>query len=646
MSRFTLKNYWAEAHLFTRRAFIACFFIGILLVLLIGRLVYLQVIQHKIYTTLSDVNQLALIPLDPNRGLIYDRNGVLLAENVPTFSLDVVPERVQHFKEALASLQKIVTITPEDLKQFHKVRKQQRSADGIPLKLNLTEEEVARFYLNQYKFPGFHITGRLMRNYPLGDTVVSAIGYVSRINEEELSRVDASNYAASSYIGKIGLEKSYEDLLHGQVGYQQVETDANGHVVRVLKRTPPVAGANLYLSLDSGLQKAAEDALGKEQGAVVAIEPSTGQVLAFVSNPRYDPNMFVRGITTSEFNTLQNDPERPLYNRPLRGLYPPGSTIKPFFALQLLNEDIASPATSVFDPGWFKIPNNAHVFKDWNWKRGGHGSVDLHKAIVESCDVYFYTMSLRMGIDRLHDITDRFGFGRVTGLDVDEELAGVAPSPEWKKKVLKQAWYTGDTVNISIGQGYTLTTPLQMATSVAAIANHGTRYQPRFAAKWQQPDGTFIEPSPNQLDPVILKNDATWDKIIAAMQDVVNDPRGTAHHGMGTNLGYTVAGKTGTAQVFRPKSYGDDDSPSIPTKYRSHSWFISFAPVEKPAIALSVLVENHPHQAPIVTRKILDYYLLPNHGQSAPTKEGKNSPADNKPAVNSNVPEEGLEPND
>jgi penicillin-binding protein 2 len=642
MSRFTLKNYWAEAHLFTKRVFIAAFFVGVLLAVLITRLVYLQVVQHKLYTTLSDQNQLTLIPLDPNRGLIYDKNGILLAENVPTFSLDAVPERARNFKKALASLQKIVTITPDDLKQFQKALKQQRSADGVPLKLNLNEEELARFYLNQYQFPGFHITGRLMRHYPLGDTMVSAVGYVSRINEEEASRLDPSNYAASNYIGKIGLEKYYEDLLHGQAGAQQVETDANGHVVRVLKRIPPAAGANLYLSLDSGLQKAAEDALGEDQGAVVAIEPATGQVLAFVSNPRYDPNIFVQGVTIADFKTLQADPAKPLYNRPLRGLYPPGSTIKPILATQILNDDIASPSTSIFDPGWFKMANNEHIFKDW--KKGGHGTVDLYKAIVESCDVYFYTMSLRMGIDRMHNIEKMFGLGLPTGLDVGEELAGVAPSPEWKKKALKQGWYPGDTVNASIGQGYTLVTPLQMAAATATIANRGVRYQPRFLAKWQRADGALLELPPVPLEPIVLKDDTIWDDVINAMRDVVESPHGTAHGGI-YNPAYSVAGKTGTAQVFRPKSYGDDDSPSIPKKYRSHSWFISFAPVEKPTIAIAALVENHPHQAVFVTRKVLDYYLLPNHGQSVTSKDKKDTPVTEDAAVD-NSSQENFEPSD
>lgn len=622
MSRFTLKNHWFETHLFSKRIWAALACVGLLLILLIGHLVYLQLIQHKIYSTLSNENQLMLIPLDPNRGLIYDRKGMLLAENIPTFSLDVVPERIRHFQAVIPALQQILSITPEEIKQFKKIFKKQRNSDGVPLKLNLSEEEVARFYLHQYQFPGFHIAGRLMRHYPFGESMVSALGYVSRINEDEFSRIDGGSYAASNYIGKIGLEKYYENMLHGQVGYQQVEMNANGHIVRTLKRTHPVSGANIYLSLDSGLQKAAEEALGEDQGAVVAIEPSTGQILAFVSNPRYDPNMFVRGVKTAEFDALKTNPERPLYNRPLRGLYASGSIIKPVLALQLLNENIVSPDTTIFDTGTFKLPNTTHIFKDWNWRTGGHGSVDIYKAIVESCDVYFYTMAQRMGIRRLHDIEDRFGLGRPTGIDVGEEVAGVAPSPAWKKKAMKQAWYPGDTINAGIGQGYTLVTPLQMAAAAATIANRGVRYQPRFLYKWQQADGKWVAPPPVSLPPVVLKNAEIWDTVIDAMQDVVEAPRGTAH-AMGKKIGYTVAAKTGTAQVFRPAFYGDVDKASIPKKYRSHAWLMSFAPVEKPAIAMAVLVENHPHQATVVTRKVLDYYLLPDHGKAAVDAEGQ-----------------------
>ena len=607
MSRHIFKNYFLENNLFARRVWIATFFVVILLFLLMMRLVYLQLIQYKMYTTLSEQNQMTLIPIDPNRGLIYDSHGILLADNVPTFSLDIFPEKNPHFKKTLAAIEKIITLTPDDLKQFDKALKQRRAAEGVPLKLNLTEAEVDHFYLDQYRFPGFHITGRLMRFYPLADTMVSVLGYVSRMNEDDLSKVDDSNYAATNYIGKLGLEKHDETLLHGQTGYQQIETNANGHIVRVLKNRAPIAGANLYLSIDSKLQKAAIDALGQEEGAVVAIEPSTGQVLAFVSHPQYNPNLFVIGITNKAFKTLQNDPKKPLDNRALRGLYASGSTIKPFIALQLLDQNIVSTQTTIYDPGWFKLANESHIFNDW--KRSGHGSVNLHKALVESCDVFFYTMGLKMGIDKIHDIESRFGLGQLTGLEVDEELAGVAPSTAWKKDALNQSWYSGDTVNASIGQGYTLVTPLQMAMATATLANQGIGYQPRFVEEWQQADGQWIKPKPIPLPPIVLKDQHFWHIVINGMQGVVNEPAGTAHRVL-FNSNYTVAGKTGTAQVFRPKQYGPQDSPSIPSKYRSHSWFIGFAPVEKPKIAIAVIVEHHPHQANIIARKVLDQYLL------------------------------------
>lgn len=617
MVRLPLKNYLAESQLFTRRVWFALFLVLILLAVLIGRLVYLQVFQHDLYTTLSNQNQLNLIPIDPNRGLIYDRNGILLAENVPVFSLDVTPDQVPNFKASLQAIQKLIDISPEDLQQFHKLLRQRRSAEGVPLKMNLREDEVAKFYLNQYRFPGFGITGRLMRYYPQGDTMVSALGYVGRINEQELAQVDAVNYAATNYIGKLGVEKYYENLLHGKVGYQQVETDANGQVVRTLKEIPPVAGSSMYLSIDSGLQKAAELALGDDQGAVIAIKPNTGEVLAFVSNPRYDPNLFVKGVTAQDYKALQSDPQRPLYNRALRGLYPSGSIMKPFLALEYLDSGVVKTTDKIRDPGWFALPGVSHVYKDW--RKGGHGVVDMHKAIVQSCDTYFYTMAVRAGINRMNDMQYRFGMGSPTGLDVSDELGGVVPSPAWKRKTLGQAWYAGDTVNAGIGQGYTMVTPLQMANAVAILSEKGQGYHPHFLLKWQAPDGKWLHYKPDPQT-VTLQNSWVWDFVVDAMHGVTTEAGGTAR-AIGGASTYSIGGKTGTAQVYRPKSYGDEDSASIPKKYRSHAWFISFAPVDKPQIALAVLVENHPHQGPVVAKKVMDYYLLPNHGQvpAAPT---------------------------
>lgn len=627
MARLTLKNYFIETHLFTHRVITALVLVLLLMLVLIARLAYLQIDQHQFYSTLSAENQMNLIPVDPNRGLIYDRNGVLLAENIPVYSLDVNPELVPHFSAALAALQQLIDITPEDIAQYRKALRQRRSSEGVPLKFNLSEEEVASFYLNQYRFPGFQITGRLMRHYPHGENMVSALGYVGRINEEELANVDPTNYAATNYIGKLGIEKYYEARLHGTVGYKQVETDANGRVVRTMKYTPPVSGDSLYLTIDSKLQQAAEDALGDDEGAVVAINPKTGEVLAFVSNPRYDPNLFVKGISARDYKALQQDPLRPLYNRALRGLYAPGSTIKPFLAVQVLNIPVAKPTDTISDNGFFYLPGVHRAWRDWNWEHGGHGIVNLRRAIVESCDVYFYNMGVRMGIGRLNDIQYRFGLGKPTGLDVDEELGGVVPSPAWKKTALKQGWYGGDTVNAAIGQGFTLVTPLQMASAVATMANRGVGYQPRFLLKWQAQDGKVEVAKPIAKPPVVVNDPKIWDLVIAAMQGVVTDPRGTAHK-LSVNTPYSIAGKTGTAQVFRPKEYGDKDRESLPKKYRSNAWFISFAPVENPQIAVAALVEHHPHQGSVVAKRVLDYYLLPDHGQSEGQIEAESGPSD------------------
>ncbi|MDF3054573.1 MAG: mrdA, partial [Gammaproteobacteria bacterium] len=466
--------------------------------------------------------------------------------------------------------------------------------------------------LNQYKYPGFKITGRLMRYYPYGESVVSVLGYVARISEAEQARIDPVNYAASKYIGKLGVEKFYEDALHGTVGYQQVETDVSGRIVRILKYTPPVSGKNLYLSIDLGLQKAAEAALADTEGSVIAINPKTGEVLAFASNPRYDPNPFVAGISQKEYAILRDDPRRPLYNRALRGVYPPGSTVKPFYGLQVLESGVARPQDTIYDNGFFYLPGSSHVFKDWNWHKGGHGTVNLRKAIVESCDVYFYNMSLRMKITGMASIMHRFGFGYKTGLDVHEELAGVMPNPLWKRGARGEGWYPGDTVNTSIGQGYMLVTPLQLASGVATIANRGIGYHPRFAMAWEK-DGQIEKLPPVPSPPIKLKNDDIWNLIISAMQGVTQDPGGTARR-MSVNSPYTIGAKTGTAQVFRPKSYGDKDGAHIPTKYRSHSWLIAFAPVEDPQIALVALAEHSPGQAVTVAKQVLDYYLLPDHG--------------------------------
>ncbi len=608
-----------EKTLFQRRLAIAATVMILLIAVLIGRLIALQIFEHAKYKALSEANQYNMIPIPPPRGLIYDRNGVLLADNMPVYSLDIINKVVKDIPGTIKSLQQIIAISPDDIEQFQKIRRQSRPLEPMPLKMKLSDDEVAKFYLNQYRFPGVMVNARLIRHYPMGDTMVTPIGYVGRINEEEMKKVDQTNYSASNYIGKIGLEKHYEALLHGKVGYQQVEIDAGGRVVKTLKRTEPVPGANIYLSIDSKLQIAAEKALGDHRGAVVAIDPQTGQVLALVSNPRYDPNIFVRGVTPSEFSALQNAPDRPLYNRAVRGQYPPGSTIKPFYAIEGLDSETVTPGFKINDPGYFSLPNSRHVYRDW--KKGGHGVVDVYRAIVVSCDIYFYNLAVKMGIDKMEDILKRFGFGANTGLDIDEELSGNVPNPQWKKQNRHEQWYPGDTVITGIGQGFLLFTPVQQAAATAALAMHGKRFQPRMLLKIQNQDGSVVAPPPVPLAPVNLTHPKVWDLVIAGMVGVVRDQGGTAY-AFGRNPPYNVAGKTGTAEVPRPAIYKTYTSNAgIPEKYRSHSWFIAYAPVENPSIALCVIVENNPGKAVIVAKQIFDYYFHVNDPTQSPTTE-------------------------
>lgn len=626
--RITIKNHIQEIQLTTRRCIVAFIFMLILICLLITRLIYLQVAEHDTYTTLSKKNWLDIVPIEPTRGLIYDRNGILLAENVPVFSLDVFPYKINNIPQMLAEISKIIPLSDTEIAQFHKELKQHRRFDEIPLKLRLTENEVAQFYENQYRFPGALIKARLIRYYPLGSTFSHVLGYVGRINIEELSDIDSRNYSATNYIGKLAIEKFYEDELHGTVGYEQAENDASGQPVRVLSRTKPLPGKNLYLTIDSNLQIAAEQALAGNRGTIVAIQPATGQILALVSEPTYDPNVFVEGISADDFEALQKSPDRPLYNRAIRGLYPMASNIKPFIAIGGLDSGIANPNFYISDPGWYQLPNVSHRFYDW--KRRGHGRVNLAHAIASSCDTYFFDLGHKMGIKRIDDILTRFGFGQLTGIDVGEELPGVVASPSWKRRVKGAAWYEGDTINSAIGQGYMQTTPLQLASAVATIANRGERFAPHLLLSEQQSGRKAELQKSARLDPVILQSKDTWDFVIKAMQAVVS-PGGTAAR-FGTNLPYTVAGKTGTAQVYSIKKRNKNDEAeaqeNLAENLRDHSLFIAFAPIDNPQIAIAVLVENNNKLAVHVARRLLDYYFLglnTNRPEPAPTPEEDNA---------------------
>jgi penicillin-binding protein 2 len=604
--KIALKNHQFEIQLVTQRALIAFAVLSIFIFLLVVRLAYLQIYKHNVYTTLSTKNWLDLVPIEPTRGLIYDRNGVLLAENIPVFSLDVIPMQVPDINKSLTALKKIIPLTDDDIHQFQKQRAQHRAFDEIPLKLRLSENEVAQFTENQHRFPGLTIKARLMRHYPYGRSFSHVLGYVGRINAKELEEIDQVNYSASHYIGKLGIEKYYEDELHGKVGYEEVENDASGKNIRILKKIKGMPGKNIYLTIDSGLQLAAEKALGDKRGAIVIIQPGTGQVLAMVSNPAYDPNLFVLGISQKAYHELQQASDRPLYNRALRGLYPPASTVKPYYGLQALESDIVTDDDTISDPGWFQLPYYSKPYHDST--RHGHGQVNLTKAITVSCDVYFYQLALELGINRMDDILTAFGFGTPTGIDLDEELHGLVASPKWKKKMHGARWYEGDTVLSSIGQGYMQATPLQLASAVATLANRGERFVPFLLLGENNPGSKSYQSQPSiALDPVILNDKSHWDLIIHAMQLVVS-PQGTARR-YGQSHSYTIAAKTGTAQIARRRNPNEEDKQqNLPENLRDHHLFIAFAPVDKPKIALSIITENS-NTAIETAREIFDYYL-------------------------------------
>ncbi len=610
MAGLALKDHLRETRLFTARAVVA----GVLIVLLMAglavRLGYLQVSLYDHYRTLSSENRVKLVPLPPTRGLIYDRNGVLLADNYPTYSLEITPDQVGDLDRTLDDLRHVVTITDDDLQRFHRARRQQQRFNSIPIRLKLDDEEVARFAVVRHRFPGVDIQARLLRRYPEGDKSVHVLGYVGRINQQEQEQIDAAAYAGSTHIGKLGIERNYEAELHGEVGLQQVEVNALGRVIRVLETQAPVPGKNLRLHLDMGLQEAAIEALGDETGAAVAIDPKTGGVLALVSKPGYDPNPFVEGISGALYRQLRDDPEKPLYNRALRGLYPPGSTIKPFMALAGLEMGAVTAGQNKFCPGFYQLPGQTHRYRDW--KKGGHGVVDLNKAIVESCDVYFYDLAHDLGIDRLHKFLSGFSFGRKTGIDLTEELGGLLPSREWKERARRQPWYPGETLIAGIGQGYMLTTPLQLAAAAATLANGGRYVAPRVAAAIEASDGSVSVPAPQPPPAQIpVRSNANWQDVIQGMIDVVEGQRGTARR-IRTDA-YRIAGKTGTAQVFTVGQGEEYDEDKIDKKLRDHALFIAFAPIEDPRIAVAVLIEHGGHGGAVaapIARRIMDVYLL------------------------------------
>lgn len=599
-----IKDSVEEVRLFSRRILILGMVLLILLFVLLVRLVILQIIQHHFYMTLSRQNHISFVPLEPKRGLIFDRHGVLLAENQAAFSLEVTAGRKKEMEALVRAIKPYIHLSEQDISTFFRLLKQKRLNQDVTLKARLSEEEVAAFYVNQFRFPGVQIKAKLIRHYPEGEVFVSVIGYVGRINDKELGLVDPTNYAASNYIGKLGIEKFYESQLHGKVGYQEVEVDASGRVIRVLKRVSPIAGDNLYLSIDANLQRAAYEALKEENGALVALNPNNGEVLALVSHPSYDPNVFVTGISSQQYAELRSASSQPLYNRALRGQYSIGSTIKPFLALVALDQALISPEDEIYDPGYFQLKGNQHIYHDW--KRTGHGRVNLKRAIAESCDTYFYQLALRLGIERIDEGLWDFGFGEATGIDIPDEALGLVATPEWKRKRLKMSWYAGDTINAVIGQGYMLATPLQLAHATAILAAKGQGYLPTLLYVTRSENGTWRKVIPRKEDKMDI-DDESWEEIHRDMALVISSPSGTAHY-LNRGLRYTMASKTGTAQVFSLKANQKYNASLLPKELRDNKLFIAFAPIESPKLAIAAVTE-HSLEAGKVTRKVMDAYL-------------------------------------
>lgn len=587
---YSVKDNTVENRLFLNRI-VAAFIVIILLTSgLIIRLIYLQIVGHEHYSSLAKDNSIKIVPLIPTRGIIYDRRGKILAENTPSYSLELIPEKIIDLNDTLIRLQKLLNIPDEKIELYQKLRKRQKRFTSTPLLLNMTNEELAKFAVARPFFPGVDIQTRLVRHYPYSDLAAHVIGYVGRINETELKELPIAEYRGSTHIGKLGIESSYETQLHGKTGYAEIETNVQARLLNTLKEVNPDPGANLYLTLDIDLQKTAYDALGTFNGAVVAIDIKTGGVLVFASRPGFDPNPFVVGIANEAYQALQSSENQPLYNRALRGLYPPGSTIKPFIALAGLEYDAISPQQNLLCPGFYQLPGVSHKYRDW--KKGGHGSVNLSKAITESCDVYFYRLAATLGIDHMHSFLQKFGFGEKSGIDLVGEKSGLLPSREWKRDQKNQAWYPGETLITGIGQGYHQVTPLQLARATATLANKGKVVTPFLVDKIVSPHDT--RPGPEVQKGTIPLNPNNINTVIEGMINVVHSARGTAK-GINQNISYQIAGKTGTAQVLGIKQNAKYNENNIDFKFRDHALFISFAPADDPKIAVAVVVENGGH---------------------------------------------------
>jgi penicillin-binding protein 2 len=589
-----IKDERDEQRLFWNRAWVGLAIITLCILALLGRYVWLQIFAFDSFSTRSENNRVTVRPVVPNRGIIYDRRGRVIAENRPAYRLEIVPEKVPGklpgLEALLDELSTLVALDEDDRKAFHKARRNYRVFDAVPLKFNLSDTDVARFAVNRHRFVGVDVVPYLSRHYPYGELLTHVLGYTGRLDADDISSVDEGNYRGTRTIGKIGIEKFREEELHGVSGFERIETNVRGRVLKVLERQDAIPGTDLVLSIDVAVQQAAWDALGDRPGAVVAIDPLDGSVIALVSKPAYDPNAFVDGISQKAYREILNAPGRPLFNRALNGGYEPGSTLKPFVGLAGLELEVVTPQTRVFSNGKFYIEGYDRPYRDW--RDGGHGWVDIGSALEQSVNTYFYQLAMDMGIDRMHDYLAQFGFGSVTGIDVPGEGKGLLPSREWKRATLEEPWYPGETVIAGIGQGFNVVTPLQLANAVAALVNGGKRYSPRllYASKPAEAEKAERVMAPLEMQ-VPVRDPVDWEVILDGMDRVVNGVRGTAR-GVAKDAHFRTGGKTGTAQVYQLGVNEQYKQSEVAEHLRHHAWFIAFAPVDAPRIAIAVVVEH------------------------------------------------------
>ncbi|MBF0265100.1 MAG: penicillin-binding protein 2 [Gammaproteobacteria bacterium] len=650
-----LKDYFKEIKLFNNRIVVVLLASVLLLLILGARMYYLQISQNEHFKTLSKNNRVTIQPIPPTRGLIYDRNGVILAENISSFTLQVVPEKVDSINKVINQLKELIELSDAEIKRFRKLLSSSHHYTGIPLKFNLNQQEVAILASHRYQLNGVEVEAQLSRYYPYSEDTAHVVGYVGRINIKELKKLsengNLANYNGTNYIGKLGIEKAYENHLHGTAGFQQVETNVRGRVLRILQRTDPIPGKDLYLNIDIKLHQVVREAFGEEKGSLVAIDPNNGNVLAIVSMPTYDANLFVNGISHNDYNDLNLSKARPLFNRSILGQYPPGSTSKPFIALAGLEVGTITDKDKIYCPGYYQLKDKEHKYRDW--KKWGHGVTDVNKGIVQSCDVYFYDLAYHLGIDKMSEYMTYFGFGKKTGIDIPGERSGLMPSREWKRDAKGQAWFPGETLITGIGQGYMLATPVQLSSAIATLANNGHRFKPQLVkainnvrantelmdggkkpdlnnteknliiknkvdknrdineiAKTKNMHRTEVEPE--NLNNIAIINKSNWDTTIQAMRDVVHSARGTARRLNKPGMNYDIAGKTGTAQVFTVAQDEEYKEKELAKELQDHALFIAFAPVDKPQIAVSVIVENGGHGGSVaapIAGKLIEYYL-------------------------------------